>query len=235
MKKFAVFDIDGTLIRWQLYHAVVNRLASENLLGGDFYDQIHSARLEWKNRAQPFSEYEDVLVRKFVSILPNVDAREYDRVVRDIWNEYHDQVYVYTRDLIKELREEGYFLLIISGSPSEIVEILAEYYGFDDFVACEFERNKSGHFTGKISTPVRDKKLALQKLVDKHGLDWKNSIAVGDSGSDIAMLSQVERPIAFNPDHKLFDTAREKGWEIVVERKNVVYKLHCKDGAYTLK
>src|SRR3546814_11785501 len=29
MKKFAVFDIDGTLIRWQLYHAVVETVAKD--------------------------------------------------------------------------------------------------------------------------------------------------------------------------------------------------------------
>jgi HAD superfamily hydrolase (TIGR01490 family) len=239
MKKFAVFDIDGTLIRWQLYHAVVNRLAAENALGDGFYDGIRTARRTWKNREKPFSEYEDILIHEFVPMLPNVDPKQYERVVRDIWDEYHNQVYTYTRDLIKELRDKGYFLLIVSGSPNEIIELLAKYYGFDDFVACVFERDKSGRFTGKVDTPVRDKKLAIQSLIEKHGLDWKGSIAVGDSGSDIAMLSQVERPIAFNPDQMLFDAARERGWEITVERKNVVYKLsrnnHCKNGAYKEK
>jgi HAD superfamily hydrolase (TIGR01490 family) len=234
MRKFAVFDIDGTLIRWQLYHAVVNRLAVENLLGGGFYDQIRAARRKWKDRAQPFSEYESILVREFLATLSELDYRQYERVIRDIWDEYHQQTYVYTRDLIKELKDGGYFLLIISGSPSEIIELLAKGYGFDDFTACVFERKK-GHFTGQVLSPVHDKKLALEKLVDRHNLDWQGSIAVGDSGSDIAMLELVAQPIAFNPDRKLFDAARAAGWRIVVERKDVVYQLApspCKNGAY---
>ncbi len=28
---FAVFDIDGTIIRWQLYHALADELAKENI------------------------------------------------------------------------------------------------------------------------------------------------------------------------------------------------------------
>jgi phosphoserine phosphatase len=68
----------------------------------------------------------------------------------------------------------------------------------------------------------------LKRLITKHGLVWQDSVAVGDSGSDIAMLEAVEQPIAFNPDQKLFKAARERGWPIVVERKDVVYELSCK-------
>ena len=32
-------------------------------------------------------------------------------------------------------------------------------------------------------------------------------------------------PIAFNPDFKLATYAKKKKWKIVVERKNVVYKI----------
>jgi phosphoserine phosphatase len=32
-KRFAVFDLDGTLVRWQLYHALVDRLAKKGYLG----------------------------------------------------------------------------------------------------------------------------------------------------------------------------------------------------------
>jgi phosphoserine phosphatase len=39
------------------------------------------------------------------------------------------------------------------------------------------------------------------------------------------MLELVERPIAFNPNKKLCAHAKKKGWEIVVERKDVIYKL----------
>ena len=237
MKKFAVFDVDGTLIRWQLYHVVADRLAAAGMLGDKSYERIRLARRKWKDRALSFTEYEKILVHEFLPMLSQLDSDKYQQIIRDIWDEYRDQTYIYTRDLIKKLRGQGYFLLIVSGSPVETIELLAKHYGFDDFAACVFERDKDGHFTGKVTSPVLDKKLALQKLVKKHGLDWQGSIAVGDSSSDIAMLSQVEQPIAFNPDQALFDTARQRGWQIVVERKDVVYQLkqsentpHKKDG-----
>jgi len=35
----------------------------------------------------------------------------------------------------------------------------------------------------------------------------------------------VEKPICFNPNQKLHQYAKRAGWEIVVERKDVIYHL----------
>jgi phosphoserine phosphatase len=49
--------------------------------------------------------------------------------------------------------------------------------------------------------------------------------AIGDTASDIGMLELAENPIAFNPSRELFEAAKERGWQVVVERKDVVYHL----------
>ena len=61
----------------------------------------------------------------------------------------------------------------------------------------------------------RNRKLTLNK-----------SVRVGDSESDIMFLNLVARPICFNPNMKLWNHAKEKGWEVIVERKNVIYELN---------
>jgi phosphoserine phosphatase len=81
---------------------------------------------------------------------------------------------------------------------------------------------------------MHHKDIVLQGLIDKHGLTTSGSIAVGDSESDIAMLAAVEQPIAFNPTRGLFAEATSRGWQIVVERKNVVYDLNQSGGGYML-
>ncbi len=49
------------------------------------------------------------------------------------------------------------------------------------------------------------------------------------------MLEFVENPIAFNPEDTLFEKAKEQGWKIVIERKNVTYELACGEvGQYCL-
>ncbi|MDP1719050.1 MAG: HAD-IB family hydrolase, partial [bacterium] len=70
---------------------------------------------------------------------------------------------------------------------------------------------------------ILDKAKILQRAVEKNGLTLKGSIGVGDTASDIAFLSLVDKPICFNPNKKLYDHAKKKKWIIAVERKDVIY------------
>lgn len=232
MKKFAVFDIDGTLIRWQLYHAMTEALAKGS---PETRERIKSLRKPWKDRADGYSfkAYEKGLIKIFHELLVGLPAYDFTRAADKVFDEYKDQVYTYTRDLIRELKDDGYLLLAISGSQTEIVERVADYYGFDDFSGAQLEV-KDGHFTGNTVSGARNKHTALQKLAEKHDADFKDSLGIGDSKNDAAFLELVEKPIAFNPDRELFFVARENGWKIVVERKNVVYELESKHDEYAL-
>ncbi len=235
MIKFAVFDIDGTLIRWQLYHSVVDRLAKRGFLGEGAYEQIREARMRWKNResADEFDKYQATLVGVYEKAVIDIPADEFDEIITEVADEYKNQIYTYPLNLAKRLKKEGYFLLAISGSHQEMVGYIARQHGFDDFIGTVFERTESG-FSGVASTPVIDKAVALRTLIKKHQLDMADSYAVGDSASDIAMLEMVENPIAFNPNKVLFDVANERGWRVVVERKDVIYELRHEDTQYVL-
>ncbi len=234
-KKFAAFDIDGTLIRWQLYHTVVDKLAVDGLLGDKAHKQLHQARMVWKRREHPdaFKAHEKELIKVYEQALPNLTTKQFDEAVQEVASEYKAQVYTYTRDLARSLKKQDYFLIAISGSHYELVEHVAKQFDFDEWVGTEYER-KNGRFTGKAFIASIDKKTILNNLIDKHSLSLNGSYAVGDSKSDAPMLETVENPIAFNPDQELFDLAKNKGWPIVVERKNVVYELGKHDGKYEL-
>jgi HAD superfamily hydrolase (TIGR01490 family) len=235
-KKFAVFDIDGTLVRWQLYHAITHELGKLGYLPEGSLEQLHEMRMEWKNRnnQDAYHRYETAMVDVFQDALPNIPVDSYHSAVDAVFATYKDQVYTYTRDLIGQLKSDGYRLFAISGSPQEILEKIGEHYGFDDVVGPRYEQ-KDNAFTGQIALTHTRKGEILQELIGQHGLSWQGSIAVGDSPSDIAMLELVEKPIAFNPTKDLYELAIQKKWPIVVERKNVVYQLTAEDGIYRLK
>ena len=61
--------------------------------------------------------------------------------------------------------------------------------------------------------------------MEKENLTLKDSIGVGDTEGDIPLLKMVEIPICINPNKNLFAVAMKEGWRIVVERKDVIYKL----------
>jgi HAD superfamily hydrolase (TIGR01490 family) len=235
MKKFAVFDIDGTLIRWQLYHALADRLAKLGHIDARVFQSITEARMEWKRRKhnEAFKEYELELVKLFERILKEINVGHFQEAANDVFEEYKDQVYIYTRDLIERLREEGYLLFAISASQAVLVQKIASYYQFDDFIGAEYTE-VSGRFTGEVKSIYGRKGAALKELAAKHHVGFGKSIAVGDSTSDVAMFELVEKPIVFNPEIKLFDIAQSRGWKVVIERKNVVFELEQQNGKYQL-
>ncbi|MBX4191162.1 hypothetical protein KW794_03685, partial [Candidatus Saccharibacteria bacterium] len=55
-RPFAVFDIDGTLIRWQLYHSTADTLARLGHIEPKLHQTIKDARMVWKRRAGEFGD-----------------------------------------------------------------------------------------------------------------------------------------------------------------------------------
>lgn len=235
-RPFAAFDLDGTLIRWQLYHALADRLVHDGLLDQQAYQHIKDARMAWKNRtdAQAFKTYEHALVALFDGAMQSLTVSDFDAAVSKVIDEYSAQTYTYTRNLIEELKTKNYLLFAISASQAQLVGRIAAAYGFDDFAGSEYAV-KDGYFTGeKHVIKGEQKPVELEKLVAKYDATWHGSVAVGDSESDIPMLTRVEQPIAMNPTAELFAHAKANNWHVVIERKNMVYKLEPRDGEYIL-
>jgi HAD superfamily phosphoserine phosphatase-like hydrolase len=211
-------------------------LAREHHLSAEDYAAIQAARMRWKNRdlEEGFMAYQKELVRVIEKTAGRLTVAAFEQATRDMFEEYKDQVYVYTRDLIKDSKEQGYLLFAVSGSHEEAVRLFVDYYGFDDYAATIYER-QDGKLTGQIQVIAGGKDKLVRRLMKKHGLSLEGSVAVGDSEGDIDMLDMVERPIAFNPSKKLFRHAAAKGWQVVLERKNMIYELAPEGDTYRLE
>jgi HAD superfamily hydrolase (TIGR01490 family) len=225
-KKFAVFDIDGTLFRSGLYREVFYELTKMGAVPQEMIEASTLKLREWRHRVHgnAFEEFELVMVNAMESTLPHLRISDYEEAARRVIEKRADNVYVYTRELIRRLKTEGYFLIAISGSQHEMVEPFAQKYGFDVWVGQEWERGKE-FFTGKRTYTHTGKDKILRKLISDYDLSLHASYAIGDSNGDIGMLSLVDHPIAFNPTHELFEKAQLNNWKIVIERKNVSYEL----------
>lgn len=234
-KKFAVFDIDGTLIRWQLFHAIVHHLGQQGFIDKASHDAISEARMEWKKRSneKAFTDYEHVMLNKYLDSLTKIYPENHSKIVDEVFEEYKDQLFVYSKNLLTELKAKGYLIFAISGSQQDIVDKFAKYHGFTEVIGAKFTI-KNGKFTGEVESPVTNKQEALSKLLAKYDVTYKDSYAIGDTASDIPMLQMVENPIAFNPTKELLETAKNNHWPVVIERKSVVYKLLPKDDQYYL-
>ncbi len=234
-QKFAVFDIDGTLFRWQLFHELVFELKDQRLFDAETSIALDKAFIDWRGLKSSWSDYESQVVSAIVNHITQIEPAELERAARRVVAKPGHKVYAYTAQLAKDLKGKGYFLLALSGSQQEIAEIFAKKHGFDACIGMVHERDASGKFTGNYERFVVDRKANIAKeFIEENNLTYTDSYAVGDSAGDIDMLQLVENPIAFNPSQELFDAATTHGWPIVIERKNIAYRLEKGSDGYTL-
>ncbi len=234
-RKFAAFDIDGTIARNSLFFQIVDELINNNVLKADFRTELDSKYEYYRRRSHKdaFKEYSQKSVDILMANLVKIPISEYKKAVDIIALKNAEYVYVYTRDLIKKLKAENYFLIALSGSEMYSVQQFTKNFGFD-IAFGEFYHEKNGYFTGKIDQVIHKKDLFLNKFIEEHDLTLEGSYAVGDSSGDIEMLNIVDNPIAFNPEDTLFSEAKSKNWKIVIERKNVIYEMNENNGSYIL-
>jgi len=204
------------------------------------HDELNTVVLEryskWKKRQHSFKDFDIETINEIYNLLHEVDPAVYDAATEVVLPQAVEHVYVYTIQLAKKLKKQGYVLLAISGSRDIEAEYFARHHGFDDWVGREHKRSADGKkFTGEHVLTFKDKHLTLEKMVKRHDLTYEGSFAVGDTAGDIEMLEKVENPIAFNPNDDLLAHAKEKGWKIVVERKSIAFELELdSNGSYRL-
>lgn len=127
-RKFAVFDIDGTLIRGGLYRQLVLKLIDAGAITEEHGNIVQQKLLSWKRRESKnaYDEYEMSLITAIASSLTNIPAAVLDEAAESIAREELDHVYTYTRHRLRELKRDGYFLIAISGSQQELVDPFAK-------------------------------------------------------------------------------------------------------------
>lgn len=220
-KPLAVFDIDGTIFRSSLLIEVTEALIKTGVFPRSIEARYDREYADWINRKGSYETYLQKLVDAFKAELKGVMVHRLEEVADLVITTHARRTYRYTRDLIKELKKTHY-LAAISGSPEELVSRFAKVYGFDHYHATVYH-HKDGRFDGTCQRGDLGKGERVMELVKEHGLTLDRSVGVGDTESDAAFLQLVERPIAFNPNSVLFKTAMEHGWQVVVERKDVIY------------
>ena len=225
-RKLAIFDIDGTIFRSSLVRELLNSLIREGVFSKSVEKEVEKDYLAWVNRQGDYENYIWKVVDLYTENIGGKYEKDVSAVVKKTISSEKNKLYRFTRDLLKDLKKQNYFLLAISGSPSFIVSEFARQLKFDHYFGSEYEVKK-GIFTGKVLRGGwLDKTVLLNKFKQTHrDIDFSSSIGIGDTQSDIPLLEIVGNPIAFNPNMELAKYAKRKGWRIIVERKDVIYDI----------
>lgn len=225
--KLAVFDIDGTIFRKNLAFELIDELAWLRVFPKTVRKELVRHYINWLEHKGVYEDYRKALVKLYEDNIKGHARDEIIKASRMAMPFYKDRTYVFANNLIEKFQSENYCIIAVSGSPSEIVEEYNKYLKFDAVFGSVYETDEQGRYTGKaVFEPTKDKSQVVRQFVAENNLTLEGSYAIGDTESDVKMLEVVENPIAFNPNINLKIIAEERGWRIVVEKKDVIYEIN---------
>lgn len=228
----AIFDIDGTVFRDSLLLQHLEKCVDYDVFPQNAKDEIKDVKKQWKNRELDYDDYMYTAVDTYTKYIQGKSVEDIDFVARKVIEKQYQLVYKYTRNKILEHQERGHKVIFISGSPSFLVEKMAEKFGVTTWFASDYE-TIDNKYTGNVK-PMWDsksKKKTLQLIEDVLDINLKKSYAYGDTTGDYTMLSNVGFPTAINPNKKLFKKLRDNkiDCKIIVERKDMIYRIDLMD------
>lgn len=126
-------------------------------------------------------------------------------------------VYDEALGLLRDHREAGRLVYLVSASPEEIVFPLAEHLGVDGAIASRARVDDDGRYTGEVDLYAYGphKATAITEMAHRLGIDLSTSWAYSDSATDEPMLRAVGNPVAVNPDRELARLAETEGWPVL--------------------
>jgi HAD superfamily hydrolase (TIGR01490 family) len=212
----AFFDLDRTLLRRSSALALAGSfrdrglISRRQLLRSAFWQLLFVLRGASAEAVRAAAEDGMILLEGF----PVADLR---RLVGDAMEPVlRPLVYAEPLELVRQHRERGESVYIVSATLQEIVEHIADDLGFDGAIGstCEIV---DGAYTGRALRPAHgeSKAAAVRELAAAEAIDLTASTAYSDSHTDLPFLEAVGRPVAVNPDRALRRVARERGWPVL--------------------
>lgn len=233
MNTAAFFDIDGTLYREGLIAEIFKKLVKSEIIKPEkWYNEVREEYQKWDRRQGNYDNYLLKMADIYTEAIKGLHKSQIEFIAKLVVEQKGDRVYTFTRDRIKWHKEQGHIVVTVSGSPIELVKAMASKHGFHDYRGAVYSLDDNEVYTGEI-VPMWDsksKKKAINEVAEKFDIDLNKSYAYGDTSGDFSMFEMVQYPICVNPTKELLskvmkDHKVKEKVQIVVERKDVVYKL----------
>ncbi len=196
-KKLVAFDMDGTLINGRLVFAL-----------GDKFGVSHQIKKIMDSRILGYKKSE-----KIAKLWKGLTTDDVTDAIARI------QLMKGAKEVIKELKRRRYKVGIISDSYTLATRHVAKKLDLD-FHLANVLIEKNGRLTGelrmllgwdKIDCDCKIsvcKRFHLEKVAKLYDIPLKDTIAIGDTKSDLCMIRRAGRGIAFNPkDDELTSSA----------------------------
>jgi len=211
----ALFDLDHTLLRGDSDYAWGGFLERNGIVDAERHrrenDRFYQQYLDGKLDIYEFLDFQ---------LAP---LAQHPRARLEQWREEYlrsdiaPMIGPEAKALVEKHRKRGDTLVIITATNSFVTRPIAGLFGIEHLIATEPE-TEQGEFTGKVSGQPSFQEGKVKRLkawLADHDETLEDSWFYSDSHNDLPLLEAVEHPVAVNPDDRLANTARQRGWPVI--------------------
>jgi phosphoserine phosphatase len=200
LSNLAAFDMDGTLIQGRLVFALADK-----------FDLSYKVRSIQSHRLMSGHEQTKAIAELFAGLT----RKDLESAIASIPFTQHCE------RTISALKDRGYKVGIISDSYTIAAGLVADRLNLD-FVMANKLQILNGKITGKVDMPLGwdrigcyckisvCKRYHLEKSAQQFSVPIKNTLAVGDTKSDICMIQRAGVGVAFMPKDEEIKKATDK-------------------------
>ena len=217
----AFFDVDNTILRGSS-----SFLFGKAAFKRGFFSRQDFWRFAWQQarfiaRGETAKTVNDIKDRA-LGLIEGHKADDLAALTTEVYDKFiSPKLWPETVRLAKQHIAEGREVWLVTATPQEIAEVIAERLGLTGGLGTLIER-KDGILTGKlVGEPLhgKAKRKAVKRLSKERNISLKRSYAYSDSVNDLPMLTAVGHAIAVNPDKSLVKYAKAAGWKILDFKK----------------
>lgn len=214
----AIFDLDNTLLAGDSDHAWGEFLVEEGIVDAEAYRKANDRFYqEYLNGELDILNYLGFALAPLaihsMDELLEWRAKFMDKKVRPM-------LQAKASELLDSHRERGHILMIITATNRFVTELIADVLGIEHLIATEPEMI-NGRYTGGIAgiPSFQEGKVArLNDWLATTGESLDGAWFYSDSHNDVPLLEIVDNPVAVDPDPKLEEFAKNKGWGVMTLR-----------------
>ncbi len=218
--KLAIFDFDGTLFLKDTLPCLGNEWIKQGrskLRYFKIYLSLIPLVVFYKTNLISRELMKYKAMKTFQTIFKGMTKKE----IQDFFKQAYSGIRRYFNpmiiDEINYAKSEGFHLVLLSGAYINLLELVAEEFGFDTVIGAELHY-QDGYIDYNREISFVDGTSKLKYIEDYFSdivIDWASSRSFGDSYSDHPILEMTGESIVVNPDKQLLNLAESKDWRII--------------------
>ena len=210
----AFFDLDNTLLDGANGNIYAIRMVREGYMKPRVLLQVLRYTILYKMNRLPRRE----VYKKVLDIMGQYTVTEMIAFMdRNFESHILPKLYQGGVDIVREHREQGHSTVIATAAGEYIAERVRVQLGADDIIA-SYTPIKGDHMTSEEMGPMAFMEVKLDMAMEycrEKGADPADCWFYSDSASDLPLLEAVGHPVMVNPQLKLRQETRGRGWPVL--------------------